>query len=51
MVPPIELEPYKVPCGPRSTSTRSTSNRAGSITPRVESRAALLEADTGTSSR
>src|SRR5579862_20291 len=31
-VPPIEPEPYSVPCGPRSTSTRERSNRSGSTT-------------------
>ena len=35
MVPPIELAPYKVACGPRSTSTRSISKKRGSILPMV----------------
>ena len=32
IVPPIDPEPYSVPCGPRRTSTRFKSNRAGSMT-------------------
>ena len=28
IAPPIELRPYSVPCGPRSTSMRSVMNRA-----------------------
>ena len=32
IVPPIEPEPYRVPCGPRMTSTRAMSYRLGSIT-------------------
>src|SRR6185437_1522474 len=31
-VPPIEPEPYSVPCGPRNTSTRFRSYRSGSMT-------------------
>ncbi len=33
MVPPSELAPYSVPCGPRSTSTRSMSKKRGSAVP------------------
>ena len=27
--PPVALRPYSVPCGPRKTSTRSTSKKPG----------------------
>jgi hypothetical protein len=33
MAPPSALDPNKVPCGPRSTSTRSKSKTAGSVAP------------------
>jgi hypothetical protein len=33
IVPPIELAPYNVPCGPRSTSIRSMSNNFGCTAP------------------
>jgi hypothetical protein len=33
IVPPIDPAPNKVPCGPRSTSTRSRSKMAGSGAP------------------
>src|SRR5580698_2762047 len=49
MVPPMEPAPYRVPCGPRNTSTLLRSNRSGSMTVRPLSDTA--DADSGVSSR
>src|SRR5471032_993289 len=42
-VPPIELAPYKVPCGPRSTSTRSRSKNFGSALPMLYRFATVID--------
>ena len=49
MVPPMEPDPYKVPWGPRSTSTWFRSKRSGSMTVRPLSATAFAES--GVSSR
>jgi hypothetical protein len=41
--PPIELAPYSVPCGPRSTSIRATSKVSKSPARTAPLTSALLE--------
>ena len=49
-VPPIDPDPNSVPCGPRSTSARSTSNRRKSGVLPPESEVVPTDPETGVSS-